>query len=100
MVEFQLIGTANYGFYNHFNGNFAMSYNTGRWGLRLNYNGKYEKDRIDSELDIQRQRLFELFPYQGDDNPSPIFRDYAATVSLVHRQVGTLLLHRHTPTTT
>ena len=42
--------SANYGFNNHFNGNFAMSYNTGRWGLRFNYNGKYEKDRINSEL--------------------------------------------------
>lgn len=47
---FTAMASANYGFNNRFNGNFAMSYNTGRWGLRLNYNGKYEKDRIESEL--------------------------------------------------
>ena len=47
---FTAMASANYGFNNHFNGNFAMSYNTGRWGLRFNYNGKYEKDRINSEL--------------------------------------------------
>ncbi len=47
---FTAMASANYGFNNHFNGNFAMSYNTRRWGLRFNYNGKYEKDRIESEL--------------------------------------------------
>lgn len=47
---FTAMASANYGFNNHFNGNFAMSYNTRRWGLRFNYNGKYEKDRINSEL--------------------------------------------------
>ncbi len=47
---FTAMASANYGFNNRFNGNFAMNYNTRRWGLRLNYNGKYEKDRIESEL--------------------------------------------------
>lgn len=47
---FTAMASANYGFNNRFNGNLAMSYNTGRWGLRLNYNGRYEKDRINSEL--------------------------------------------------
>ena len=47
---FTAMAAANYGFNNLFNANFAISYNTGRWGLRLNYNGKYEKDRIESEL--------------------------------------------------
>ena len=27
------------------NGNVAMRYNVGRWGIRLNYNGRYEKDK-------------------------------------------------------
>jgi hypothetical protein len=35
------------------NGNVAMSYNVGRWGVRLNYNGRYEKDKIESELHRQ-----------------------------------------------
>lgn len=30
-----------------------MSYNVGRWGVRLNYNGRYEKDKIESELHRQ-----------------------------------------------
>ena len=47
---FTSMASVNYGFNNLFNANFAMSYNTGRWGVRLNYNGKYEKDRIESEL--------------------------------------------------
>ena len=47
---FTAMASANYGFNNRFNGNLAMSYNTGCWGLRLNYNSKYEKDRINSEL--------------------------------------------------
>ncbi len=47
---FTAMASANYGFNNRFNGNLAMSYNTGRWGLRLNYNGRYEKDRIKSEF--------------------------------------------------
>ena len=47
---FTAMASANYGFNNFANGNLAMSYNAGKWGLRLNYNGKYEKDRIESEL--------------------------------------------------
>ena len=47
---FTAMASANYGFNNLFNANFAMSYNTGRWGVRFNYNGKYEKDRIESEM--------------------------------------------------
>ena len=47
---FTAMASANYGFNNLFNANFAMSYNTGRWGVRMNYSGKYEKDCIESEL--------------------------------------------------
>ena len=50
---FTAMASANYGFNNFMNGNVAMSYNVGRWGVRLNYNGKYEKDRIESELHRQ-----------------------------------------------
>jgi outer membrane receptor protein involved in Fe transport len=50
---FALMASANYGFNNFMNGNLAMSYNAGKWGVRLNYNGKYEKDRIESELHRQ-----------------------------------------------
>ena len=47
---FTAMASANYGFNNLFNANLAMSYNTGRWGVRMNYSGKYEKDCIESEL--------------------------------------------------
>ena len=47
------MASANYGFNNFMNGNVAMSYNVGRWGIRLNYNGRYEKDKIESELHRQ-----------------------------------------------
>ena len=47
---FNAMASFNYGFNGFLNGNFAMSYNKGRWGLRVNYNGKYEKDHIESEL--------------------------------------------------
>ena len=47
---FTTMASANYGFNNFANGNVAMSYNVGRWGVRLNYNGRYEKDKIESEL--------------------------------------------------
>ena len=50
---FTAMASANYGFNSFVNGNLAMSYNVGRWGVRLNYNGKYEKDRIESELHRQ-----------------------------------------------
>ena len=40
----------NYGFNGFLNGNMALNYNKGRWGVRFNYNGKYEKDLIESEL--------------------------------------------------
>ena len=50
---FTAIASANYGFNNFMNGNAAMSYNVGRWGVRLNYNGRYEKDKIESELHRQ-----------------------------------------------
>ena len=50
---FTAMASANYGFNNFMNGNVAMSYNVGRWGIRLNYNGRYEKDKIESELHRQ-----------------------------------------------
>ena len=50
---FTAMASANYGFNNFVNGNAAMSYNVGRWGVRLNYNGRYEKDKIKSELHRQ-----------------------------------------------
>ena len=50
---FTAMASANYGFNNFVNGNLAMSYNVGKWGVRLNYNGRYEKDRIESELHRQ-----------------------------------------------
>lgn len=43
----------NYGFNGFLNGNFAMSCNRGRWGIRINYNGRYEEDLIKSELHRQ-----------------------------------------------
>ena len=50
---FTAMASANYGYNNFANGNVAMSYNVGRWGVRLNYNGRYEKDKIESELHRQ-----------------------------------------------
>ena len=47
---FNAISSFNYGFNGFLNGNVAMNYNKGRWGVRFNYNGKYEKDLIESEL--------------------------------------------------
>ena len=47
---FTAMASANYGIDNFMNGNLAMSYNVGRWGIRMNYNGKLEKDHIESEL--------------------------------------------------
>ena len=38
---FTAMASANYGFNNFMNGNVAMNYNVGRWGVRLNYNGRY-----------------------------------------------------------
>lgn len=51
--SFNAMASFNYGFNGFLNGNFAMSHNKGRWGLRVNYNGKYEKDLIESELHRQ-----------------------------------------------
>lgn len=48
--SFNAMASFNYGFNNFLNGNLAASYNRGRWGIRLNYNGKYERDHIDSQL--------------------------------------------------
>ena len=28
----------------------TKSYNFGRWGIRMNYNGKWERDHVESEL--------------------------------------------------
>lgn len=50
---FTAMASANYGFTHFMNGNVAMSYNTGRWGFRMNYNGKIENDLIESELHRQ-----------------------------------------------
>ena len=48
--SFNAMASFNYGFNNFLNGNLALSYNRGRWGMRVNYNGKYERDHIDSQL--------------------------------------------------
>ena len=40
----------NYGFNGMLNGNLALSYSKRKWSLRFNYNGKYEKDLINSTL--------------------------------------------------
>ena len=47
---FTAMASANYGINNFMNGNVAMSYNFGRWGIRMNYNGKWERDHVESEL--------------------------------------------------
>ena len=46
---FNALASFSYGF-EDLVGNLAMSYNHGRWGLRLNYNGRREEDAIESEL--------------------------------------------------
>ena len=50
---FNAMAAFNYGFLGFLNGNLALNYNKGRWGVRFNYNGKFEKDLIDSELHRQ-----------------------------------------------
>ena len=50
---FSAMAAFNYGFDGFLNGNVALNYNKGRWGVRFNYNGKYEKDLIESELHRQ-----------------------------------------------
>ncbi len=50
---FSAMAAFNYGFNGFMNGNVALNYNKGRWGVLLNYNGKYEKDWIESELHRQ-----------------------------------------------
>ena len=50
---FNAMAAFNYGFNGFLNGNVALNYNKGRWGVRFNYNGKYEKDLIESELHRQ-----------------------------------------------
>ena len=40
---FNAMAAFNYGFNGFLNGNVAMNYNKGRWGVRVNYNGKYER---------------------------------------------------------
>ena len=50
---FNAMAAFNYGFNGFLNGNVALNYNKGRWGIRFNYNGKYEKDLIESELHRQ-----------------------------------------------
>ena len=47
---FHAMASFNYGFVGMLNGNLAFSYSKGRWGFRVNYNGKYENDFIESEL--------------------------------------------------
>jgi outer membrane receptor protein involved in Fe transport len=47
---FSAMASANYCIDHFMNGNLAMSYNVERWGIRMNYNGKLEKDHIESEL--------------------------------------------------
>ncbi|MCQ2284144.1 MAG: TonB-dependent receptor [Bacteroidales bacterium] len=48
---FSMLASFNYGFMGMLNGNFAIGYDKGKWSVRVNYNGKYEKDVINSELD-------------------------------------------------
>ncbi len=50
---FSAMAAFNYGFNGFLNGHVALNYNQGRWGVRFNYDGKYEKDRIVSELHRQ-----------------------------------------------
>ena len=50
---FSAMTAFNYGFNGFLNGNVALNYNKGRWGMRFNYNGKFEKDLIESELHRQ-----------------------------------------------
>ncbi len=50
---FAAMAAFNYGFNGFLNGNLALNYNKGRWGVRFTYNGKYEKDLIESELHRQ-----------------------------------------------
>ena len=50
---FSAMAAFNYGFNGFLNGNVAVNYNKGRWGVRFNYNGKYENDLIESELHRQ-----------------------------------------------
>ena len=50
---FNAMAAFNYGFNGFLNGNLALNYNQGRLGVRFNYNGKYEKDLIESELHRQ-----------------------------------------------
>ncbi len=47
---FSAMAAFNYGFNGFLNGSVALNYNKGRWGMRFNYNGKYEKDLVESEL--------------------------------------------------
>lgn len=63
---FTAMASANYGFNNFMNDNVAMSYNVGRWGVRLNYNGKYEKDHIESELHRQILQTGNVFDQMID----------------------------------
>ncbi len=48
---FSMLASFNYGFMGMLNGNFALGYDKDKWSIRVNYNGKYEKDVINSELD-------------------------------------------------
>ena len=50
---FNAMAAFNYGFNGFLNGNVAVNYSKDRWGVRFNYNGKYEKDLIESELHRQ-----------------------------------------------
>ena len=50
---FSAMTAFNYGFNGFLNGNVALNYNKSRWGVRFNYNGKYENDLIESELHRQ-----------------------------------------------
>ena len=50
---FSAMTAFNYGFNGFLNGNVALNYNMGRWGVRFNYSGKYENDLIESELHRQ-----------------------------------------------
>lgn len=42
--------SANYGFNDKMNGNVILNWAKNKWNIGINYNGKYEKDEIESEL--------------------------------------------------
>jgi len=52
--------TLNYGIYNRVNGGLSLNYSKGIWDIGVNYNGKYEKSDIQSNLtrELYAQNIF------------------------------------------